>query len=354
MFEILLYVVLAIVVLLSIAIEIYKWLTNKKIGNFVSAFNYPVIGVGGFLIGRSKYDIFATVNEVFENQPDSVTAGYSWLGPQLVITLTDPDDLKTVLTSDNCLDKPYVYKFFNSNNSLLSAPKEQWKHDRRQLNPTLNNKIVAKYLPIFNAKAKVCTEIIANANGIVDFHRIFMKCLLDMNFATVFGCDRNLQEPHGDILYDSMMDVMAHNQTRVGQPWLAWNFVYRLTKSYEQQLKSYVNILRFINDVAVTKSAELNELLQQNAGKEDFEIENITSNLNFLEKCFLLLRKGKMTEETLNDHGMVEISLLFDRKKFELIILFYFVGYSLHSNSRRCGHKQCNNAEFMLDASNAS
>lgn len=303
MFEILLYFILAIIVILCILLELYKWQTNKKMRNFVRGWDWPVLGIAGFLIGKSKNDVFAAVTDMFDNQPDTVTAGKGWLGPILVVTIADPNDLKTVLTSEDCLDKPYVYRFLNSNNSLLSASKEQWKHDRRQLNPTLNKKMIHSYVPIFNEKAKLCTDIIANAEGVVDFHRLFMKCFLDMNFATVFGCDRQLQEPHGDILYDSMMDVMAHHQTRVYKPWLAWDWIYRFTKNYELQLKSYTIILKFINDVAVTKSAELNNLLRQNEGKEDFEIEHITSNLNLLEKCFLLLRKGKMTEETLNDHG---------------------------------------------------
>lgn len=45
-----------------------------------------------------------------------------WLGPMLVIVLGKPEDIQTVLLSQKCLDKPYVYRFMDDNLGLFTAP----------------------------------------------------------------------------------------------------------------------------------------------------------------------------------------------------------------------------------------
>lgn len=44
-----------------------------------------------------------------------------WLGPQLAIILDKPDDIQAILTSPNCYEKPYIYKFFHNDLSILTS-----------------------------------------------------------------------------------------------------------------------------------------------------------------------------------------------------------------------------------------
>lgn len=45
-----------------------------------------------------------------------------WLGPKLVIIIGKAEDMQIILNSANCLEKTYVYKFFEKNVGLFSAP----------------------------------------------------------------------------------------------------------------------------------------------------------------------------------------------------------------------------------------
>lgn len=42
------------------------------------------------------------------------------LGPLFFVVLNEPEDVKTILTSSNCLDKPFSYGFFPSPRSILT------------------------------------------------------------------------------------------------------------------------------------------------------------------------------------------------------------------------------------------
>lgn len=45
-----------------------------------------------------------------------------WLGPQLIVIIGKAEDMQTILNSPNCLEKTYVYKFFEKNVGLFTAP----------------------------------------------------------------------------------------------------------------------------------------------------------------------------------------------------------------------------------------
>lgn len=72
---------------------IVQFLTAKNISEFLENFN-----------------IFTLQNE---------TPLKASLGPIYNVVLDKPEDVKTVLMSQQCLDKPYTYNFFQSRNGLI-------------------------------------------------------------------------------------------------------------------------------------------------------------------------------------------------------------------------------------------
>lgn len=52
---------------------------------------------------------------------DKETPSIFWLGSQLTIIVNKPDDMKAVLMSPNCLQKPYVYDFIGGI-SIFNSP----------------------------------------------------------------------------------------------------------------------------------------------------------------------------------------------------------------------------------------
>lgn len=139
------------------------------------------------------------------------TPFYTWFGRALVMVVDDPDDVHAVLTSNSCMEKGFVYKFFDMGASLLTAPGifiisfiiaaistytyannihlylflflvATWRSHRKMLNNAFNLKILQSFVPIFNEKVEY---LIRNLNDRVnddyfDITPMIHACTLEM------------------------------------------------------------------------------------------------------------------------------------------------------------------------------
>lgn len=62
------------------------------------------------------------MKEAVEFMAQTTTPFYAWFAGALVLVIDHPDDAYTVLTSKSCMEKAFVYKFFNMGDSLFTAP----------------------------------------------------------------------------------------------------------------------------------------------------------------------------------------------------------------------------------------
>lgn len=79
---------------------------------------YPFIGSAHHFIGKSTAELFDGIVK-FVN--DVETPSKAYIGPVLNITLDKPEDIRTILMSAACLDKPYMYRFLPSTVGILTA-----------------------------------------------------------------------------------------------------------------------------------------------------------------------------------------------------------------------------------------
>lgn len=79
---------------------------------------YPLVGCAFEFVGKSSAQIFKDTVETVKNHS---TPCKTWVGPLLLITVDKPEDVKTVLMSSACLDKPYIYRFLPSSFGILTA-----------------------------------------------------------------------------------------------------------------------------------------------------------------------------------------------------------------------------------------
>lgn len=68
-----------------------------------------MIGNVNFFMGKSIQNIY---EEVIERILRTKTPIKAQLGPAYFVVVDNPDDMKTILTSSQCFDKPYIYDFF--------------------------------------------------------------------------------------------------------------------------------------------------------------------------------------------------------------------------------------------------
>lgn len=146
------------------------------------------------------------MDTLIEFSVERPTPSIFWFGHTLSFVITNPEDMKTILTSQNCLQKPYIYKFmggkslglFNSEcnlrlwnlsnwcyiwfvNLIFISKAHLWKKDRKAINMTFNNKILHSFVPIFNDKtAKLCEALAKKSNEAFDISSNIFATTLEM------------------------------------------------------------------------------------------------------------------------------------------------------------------------------
>lgn len=185
--------VLISIALLAISIELYKWRINKKISNFKSVTDWPVIGMGLQMLGAGNEKVMEVINQWSDEAGSPYRA---WLGPYLIIGMDDPDSIQTVLSSSECLSKSYHYQFLRNKTGLFSSNVERWKVDRKALNPTFNPKIMNNFMPAFNEKIQIFIDQMETAP--LDIYRPFYKLYADAIIFTEMDTKRNMQSEFGD------------------------------------------------------------------------------------------------------------------------------------------------------------
>lgn len=81
------------------------------------------------------------MKEAVEFMEQMDTPFYAWFGGALVMVIDHPDDVFTVLNSKSCMEKAFVYRFFNMGASLFTAPGTCKQIIEIIIKPSLNTKL---------------------------------------------------------------------------------------------------------------------------------------------------------------------------------------------------------------------
>ncbi|XP_047999130.1 LOW QUALITY PROTEIN: cytochrome P450 4g15-like [Leguminivora glycinivorella] len=98
-----------------------------------------------------------------------------WLGPELNIVVSNPEDIKLILTSNKVTKKGPVYNFMKPmiGTGILTGG-EHWRHSRKTVTPSYNKKAVAAFARVFNAEAAALARRLCarDANTFDVFHDV--------------------------------------------------------------------------------------------------------------------------------------------------------------------------------------
>lgn len=79
----------------------------------------------------------------------------------LMVVVDDPEQLQTVLTSKDCLDKPApIYNGIYFTQGMVVANGDTWKNHRKLIEPSFSKRIVQSFLPTLNEKSKIFVDVL--------------------------------------------------------------------------------------------------------------------------------------------------------------------------------------------------
>ncbi|XP_031632678.1 uncharacterized protein LOC116346652 [Contarinia nasturtii] len=267
---------------------------------------FPFFGNIFSFVGLSPAELFS---EFVRFATESETPLKTYIGSQLVITLDKPEDVKAVLMSPNCLDKPFVYDFYPSPNGIITQRSgAKWKPVRKLLNPMFNLKTLQSFIPIFNEKTKYLVKELEKEVGksAFDIMTYAEDCTLDEICSTVMGLDIDLKSNQGKEFIHSMsavFDIIVHRFTR---PWIHYDFTYRFTKLYKEERKLLENIRNLTNLVFDEKI----KAFESNNGRSCRDDKYLSKGPHMpLIELFI---EGKLSEEMVKQQIEIIIMAGFD------------------------------------------
>lgn len=293
-------ILLASFVLFSVIIcgEIRKWFIKRKMTNFVSPKQLPVLGVAGRFFGKSNDQIIDIILDIYEEVKTSPIQ--SWFGPFLAVGICEPHDVEIVLTDERCLNKPYFYNHLHCKSSIIATDREIWKPHRRALNSVFDVRTLQNYVPLLNEKAHILlTKMEPHLNEAVDFYRPIFICTMDSITKTTMGTELNMQLERGDFFYAIFKQIMESIQYRATRFWLRWDFMYSISKVGREERHPLKMGNSFIEYGYITKKNELKHRNTLNVGGSDKMNKKAAKNV--LEKCIHLEEDGMFNHDNLMD-----------------------------------------------------
>ncbi|XP_055297855.1 cytochrome P450 4C1-like [Sitodiplosis mosellana] len=263
----------------------------------------PFIGNAFACIGKSPTQIFRGIIQSIEKND---TPFKEYIGPGLTITLDKPDDIKAVLMSPHCLDKPYYYGFYPCPRGIFTEQSGAlWKPSRKLLNPMFNLKTLQSFIPIFNQKTRRLVKELEEMVGkpAFDIGPSMNTCTLDAICSTVMGLDIDLKSNKGKEFIQSLSEILRIVMKRLTMPWIHLDFFYRWTSLYKEQQKHLANI-RYLTNLVFDEKITAYMSRSDNTTQEEY-IEKISkrAELPFIP----LFIEGKLSEEVVKQQ--IEIML---------------------------------------------
>jgi cytochrome P450 family 313 len=99
-----------------------------------------------------------------------------WFGSVLIVSCLNPEDVKIILNSPHCLEKPrFIYSSI-ANFALLTISGEEYKVHRKAITPLFTPKSLKNLLPLVNQAAN---------EFLTDFDKTLNGSIFDISFDTL-------------------------------------------------------------------------------------------------------------------------------------------------------------------------
>lgn len=163
-----------------------------------------------------------------------------WIGPRLIVFLTDPRDIELILSSHVHIDKAPEYRFFKPwlGNGLLISTGEKWRAHRKLIAPTFHLHVLKSFLDLFNQNSRSVVEKMKKHDGnIFDCHDYMSECTVEILLETAMGVSKSTQDRSGFEYAMAVMKMCDILHLRHAKIWLRPELIFQLTGYGKEQVR---------------------------------------------------------------------------------------------------------------------
>lgn len=299
MFGVIVFSVLFLIGVILLVIECWKlYLNQTKLKAYAHAKGLPILGNIIELLKCDDQDIINFPNRLVGNCEGAIN--YTWMGPFLFMCIWEPNVIESILNSEKTLKKGYMYGFLRNKFGILTADPSTWRPHRKVLSPTLGQKMVSSFIPVFNEKFQKMVNLMERDIGhTVDMHRLMFKASTDSVFKSTFEIDWSMQNEYGDKYFDGFCTIFKHAQMRAHSIFLKWDALYKFTKYYQIDNILFTLFYQLIDSILFAKKIELADKLIQ--GVDELAQVKDTKSSNFLQTCLQMEKDQKFNSAEVFD-----------------------------------------------------
>ncbi|CAH0554526.1 unnamed protein product [Brassicogethes aeneus] len=184
-----------------------------------------------------------------------------WLGPKLVVFLTDPSDVEVILSSKVHIDKTPEYGFFKPwlGDGLLISTGEKWRAHRKLIAPTFHLNVLKGFMDVFNVNSRDVVEKLNKEVGReFDVHDYMSEITVEILLETAMGVSKQNQDQNAFDYATAVMKMCNILHLRTLKLWLRSDFIFNLSKYAKSQKKLLNTIHSLTRKVIKHKKVDYN------------------------------------------------------------------------------------------------
>lgn len=211
-----------------------------------------------------------------------------WIGPFLIITVTEPNYIEAIMNSQKHIHKAFVYSSLMPwlGTGLLTSWGKKWKVHRKILTPSFHFQILEQFLDVFKIKGDILVQRLSrHVNGPrFDITDYIVTCTLDVICESTMGVSVNAQS-NSRTEYVSAVSSMGNIvMQRSMKPWLYPEVVFAATALKRLQTKCLDVLHHTTNSVIRARKQDLlTEARTKSAEQREEDAFGRKRHVNFLD-----------------------------------------------------------------------
>ncbi|GBP58576.1 Cytochrome P450 4g15 [Eumeta japonica] len=251
----------SVVIALLCAYAILNWFTRRQreLSKNIPGFpTLPFVGNIHQLLGNTE-EKFLRLKEWSELAITHNSMSKLWFGPNLVLVIVKPEDIKAVTNA--YIEKPFFYDLGRPwlGNGLVTAPGSVWKKNIKKLATTFTGSIIDGFQDVFNHESMRLTEKLESEIGKEPFDALD-KYLAIATLETICQTALGISDISNGIInseyYKTFNRTLELLISRGFNVFLYPEFIYSLTAQY-REFKRCLKILHHISETVIAKKKQM-------------------------------------------------------------------------------------------------
>ncbi|KAM3968055.1 LOW QUALITY PROTEIN: uncharacterized protein ACR2FA_005074 [Aphomia sociella] len=222
----------------------------------------PFFGNALLGLGRKPSEL---MNLAVELSNSYLSVARIFIGSNLVVFLSNPDDVEVILNSQIHIDKSTEYRFFKPwlGEGLLISTGGKWRSHRKMIAPTFHINILKSFVSTFNQNSKnIVTKMRSQMGKMFDVHDYMGTVTVDILLETAMGITKKAQDESGFDYAVAVMKMCEIIHRRHYKFWMRFDSIFKFTSFFKQQTK-LLSIIHGLTNKVIRKK----EVYMENKAK---------------------------------------------------------------------------------------